>query len=172
MCSPNFHPTAASPVHCYCGPPGMKAWNSPAAFEFSEEQKASKCLTLGRGLHSVFADHGENSFWGRHEESRFRLPGSGGGDAFQNSIFQHNSRVLVSCQPALWKGIPVVLWTQSFQIPSLLCTALRTQYTERGVHTDQPLLYFSSGASFSFYSKVTWIWPELWQQGRFCKLWG
>lgn len=123
-----------------------------------------------RGLHSVFAEDGEKGSWGRYEESRFSLPGSGAGDAFQKWIFQHNSHVLVSCQPALWKGIPVTQWTQSFQIPPLLCTALWTQYTEWGVHTDQSLLYFASGAPFSFYSKVTWIWPELSQQGRFCKL--
>lgn len=105
MCSPDFCPTAASPVPCCCCPPGLKAWNNPVAFEFSEEQKASKRLTSDRGLCSMFAEDDENSSWGGYEESRFSLPGSGGGDAFQNSIIQHSSHVLASCQPALWKGM-------------------------------------------------------------------
>lgn len=159
MCSPDFCPTAASPMPCCCCPPGLKAWNNPVAFEFSEEQKASKRLTSDRGLCSMSAEDGENSSWGGYEESRFSLPGSGGGDDFQNSIIQHSSHVLASCQPALWKGIRVTLWTRSFQISSLLSTSLWTQYPEQGVHTDQPFLYFSSGASFSFYSShlnLTW----------------
>lgn len=44
----------------------------------------------------MFAEDGENSSGGSHGESRFRLPGSGDGDAFQKSVFQHNSHVLAS----------------------------------------------------------------------------
>lgn len=39
------------------------------------------------------------------------------------------------------------------QIPALLCTALWTQYTKVGVHSDQHLLYISPSASISLYSK-------------------
>lgn len=144
----------------------------PIAREFSEEQKAWKFWTLDRGLRSVFAKDGESSSRDRHGKSRFSLSVSSNGDAFQNLVFQHNSHVLASWQPALWKAICATVWTRSFQIPSLLYTALWTRCTEVGVHTDQRLLYVSSGASFSFYSQLTWIWPELSQQGRFGNLWG
>lgn len=142
------------------------------AYEFSKEQKAWKCWTLDRGLHSLFAKDGESSSSGSHGESRFSLPSSSDRDAFQDLVFQHSSHVLASWQPALWKGICAAVWTRSFHIPSLLCAALWTQYAEVGVHTDQHLSHISSGASFSFYSEVTSVWPELSQPGRFCKPWG
>lgn len=166
MLLPTLHLAAAA----------LNIWRPETAWlvaqDFAEEHNEWKCWTLYRELCSVFAEDGENSSGGSRGQSRFRLPGSGDGDAFQKSVFQHNFHVLASWQPALWKGICVTVWTWSFQIPALLCIALWTQYTQVGVHTDQRLLNISSGASISLYRQVTWIWPGLCQQGRFCKLWG
>lgn len=173
MCTQGFHHADASPeLHCHC-PPCLKDWNRPAYWLWvCRGAEGMKTLSFGLGVRSVFSEAGESSSWSGRGESRFSLPDWSNGDAFQNSIFQHNSHILASWQPALWKGIHVTVWTRSFQIPSLLCTALYIQYTEVEVHTDRHLLYISSRASFSFYSQVTWIWPELSQQDRFRRLWG
>lgn len=42
------------------------------AYEFAEEQKAWKCWTLDRGLHSVFAEDGESSSGGSHGEEQIQ----------------------------------------------------------------------------------------------------